>query len=264
MSECDETVVLFGMPFSNMDVERVCAAVDQRIQERKPGFMATPNVNLVCSFHRNDEFREAYGKAFLWLPDGQPLMWVARLLGLRLREKLSGSDMVPILTAHAASRGHRVFFFGGLPDAAEIAAQRMCQRYPNLIVAGCYCPPYGFEKDPVENAKAIAAIRDSQADMCWVALGSPKQELWLARHLEEINVPACMGVGASLDFLSGKVRRAPRWMQQAGLEWLWRLLQEPRRLWRRYLLDDLIIIPIFLREISQSRKRKEPEGRENA
>ena len=263
MSECDDTAVLFGVRVSNITFDGVCTAVDQRIAERKPGFIATPNVNMICSYQRNPAFAEAYDQAFLWLPDGQPLLWVARLLGLKLSEKLSGSDMVPLITAHAAKRGHRVFFFGGLAGAAEISAQRMRQRYPDLQIAGVYVPPYGFEHDPEENAKAIAAVRDSQADICWVALGCPKQELWMSRHREELGVPVCMGVGAALDFLSGKVKRAPRWVQQLGFEWLWRLLQEPRRLWRRYLVEDIVIVPMTLREFFRQRlgRHAEDSGR---
>lgn len=255
MSERDETAVLFGMPFSITDFDAVCAKVDARIGTREPGFVVTPNVNLVCTFHREPAFRDAYRQACLWLPDGKPLMWVARLLGVRLPEKLSGSDMVPWLSSHAAQKGYRVFFFGGLPGSAEIAAQRLRQRFPDLRVAGTYCPPYGFERDAAENAKAIEAIRAANADILFVALGTPKQEIWLSKHQREIGVPVSMGVGAALDFLSGKVKRAPRWVQQCGLEWLWRLMQEPRRLWRRYLVDDMIIVPLLLRELKRPRHR---------
>lgn len=143
----------------------------------------------------------------------------------------------------------------GLPGSAEIAAQRLRQRFPDLRVAGTYCPPYGFERDAAENAKAIEAIRAANADILFVALGTPKQEIWLSKHQREIGVPVSMGVGAALDFLSGKVKRAPRWVQQCGLEWLWRLMQEPRRLWRRYLVDDMIIVPLLLRELKRPRHR---------
>jgi N-acetylglucosaminyldiphosphoundecaprenol N-acetyl-beta-D-mannosaminyltransferase len=256
--------MLFGMPFSITEFDAVCAAVDARIQSREPGFIVTPNVNLVCNFHRDPQFREVYPKAFLWLADGMPLMWVARILGVRLPEKLSGSDMVPWLSSHSAKEGYRIFFFGGLPGSADIAAQRLRQRYPTLQVAGSYCPPMGFEKDPEENARAIKTIHDAKPDILFVALGTPKQELWLDAHMHEIQVPVSIGVGAALDFLSGKVKRAPRWVQRAGCEWVWRLIQEPRRLWRRYLVDDMMIVLLLLRELGRGRRARAAEDGSHA
>jgi N-acetylglucosaminyldiphosphoundecaprenol N-acetyl-beta-D-mannosaminyltransferase len=264
MSERVEHPNLLGVPFSNVGFEDVCSAIDERITSREPGYIVTPNVNLVCNFHRYPDFREAYRKAFMWLPDGTPLMWVARLLGIRFVEKLSGSDMVPWLSAYAAKKGYRVFLLGGRPCSAEVAAQRLQQKNPGLQIAGWYCPPFGFEHDPQENALTIQAVKDARPDILFVALGSPKQELWLARHLTELDVPVSMGVGAALDFIAGKLRRAPRWMQHTGLEWVWRLFQEPRRLWRRYLVDDMMIVPMILREIVRGRRNgseAENEGR---
>lgn len=257
MSEREETALLFGMPFSILDFDGVCAAVDARIASSEPGFIVTPNVNLVCTYQRDATFRASYPRAFLWLPDGKPLMWVAHLLGVRLGEKLSGSDMVPWLSAHAAKHGYPVYFLGGLPGSAEVAAQRLRQRHPGLKVAGTYCPPRGFEHSAEENGKTIAQVRESGAKICFVALGTPKQENWLADHVQELGVPVCMGVGAALDILSGKLRRAPRWVQQAGMEWSWRLMQEPRRLWRRYLVEDMMILPLLLRELTRSRRARE-------
>lgn len=254
MSERDDTTELFGMPFSILDFDGLCRVVDQRIAANEPGFIVTPNVNIVCTFHRNKTFSQAYCRAFLWLPDGKPLIWLARLLGTRLGQKLSGSDMVPSLSAHAAAHGYPVYFFGGLPGSAEIAAQRLRQRHPHLQVAGVDCPPWGFEHDPEQNAQAIQKVRDSGAKICFVALGCPKQEIWMATHMHELGVPVCMGVGAALDFMSGKVRRAPRWVQQCGLEWVWRLAQEPRRLWRRYLVEDMMILPLFFRELLRGKR----------
>lgn len=264
MSERDETAVLFGMPFSITDFDSVCANVDARVQSREPGFIATPNVNLVCNFQRDPVFREAYQKAMLWLPDGKPLMWAARLLGVRMAEKLSGSDMVPWLSAYAAQKGYSVFFFGGLPGSAEIAAQRLRQRYPDLKVAGTHCPPYGFENDPEQNAIAIHLVQEAKPDIMFVALGTPKQEVWLNNHQRELGVPVSMGVGAALDFLSGKVRRAPRWVQRCGLEWVWRLVQEPRRLWRRYLVRDMMIIRLVIRELIHLRRSSSAEDSSHA
>ncbi|MFP4173863.1 MAG: WecB/TagA/CpsF family glycosyltransferase [Candidatus Hydrogenedentota bacterium] len=237
-----------GVPMARMDFQELCAAIGERIRQRTPGFVVTPNVDHICLFHRRADMRAAYREAFLALPDGIPLLWAARLLGRPLKEKLSGSDLVPSLSAWAAKEGHSVFCFGAAEGVAEKAAQKLQEQYPGLKVAGVYSPPLGFEGDPMENRRAIDAIRKARPDICFVALGCPKQELWLLEHYEDIGVPVSLGIGAGLDFVAGKVRRAPRCVQRIGLEWLWRLLQEPRRLWRRYLVEDALFFSLVWRD----------------
>lgn len=237
-----------GVPVARMDFQDLCMAIGERIRQRTPGFVVTPNVDHVCLFHRRADIRAAYREAFLALPDGIPLLWAARLLGRPLKEKLSGSDLVPSLSAWAAAEGHSVFYFGAAEGVAEKAAQKLQEQYPGLKVAGCYSPPLGFERDAMENERAIDAIRNARPDICFVALGCPKQELWLLAHHKEIGVPVSLGIGASLDFVAGKVRRAPRRLQRIGLEWVWRLFQEPRRLWRRYLVEDALFFSLVWRD----------------
>jgi N-acetylglucosaminyldiphosphoundecaprenol N-acetyl-beta-D-mannosaminyltransferase len=244
-----QQVEIFSLPISKISFDEMCAAIEERIRTRKPGYVVTPNVNIVCTYHRNDSFRTAYRNAFLWLPDGTPLMWAAALARKPLKEKLSGSDMVPLVAAFAAERGFSVFLFGAMEDSARKAAERLQAQNPGLKIAGVYSPPFGFEKDPVEDAKAVALVRDAKPDICFVALGCPKQEFWMEAHCETLGVPVCMGIGGSLDFISGKTKRAPEWVQSCGLEWLWRLMQEPRRLWRRYLLEDTLFFFILAREL---------------
>ena len=237
-----------GVPVARMDFQDLCMAIGERIQQRAPGFIVTPNVDHICLFHRRADIRAAYREAFLALPDGVPLLWAARFLGRPLKEKLSGSDLVPMLSAWAAEEGHSVFCFGAAEGVAEKAARKLREQYPGLEVAGCYSPPVGFERDPVENERAMNAIRSASPDICFVALGCPKQELWLLRHSKDLGVPVSLGIGAGLDFVAGKVRRAPRCVQRIGLEWLWRLLQEPRRLWRRYLVEDALFLSLVWRD----------------
>lgn len=244
-----EQVEIFSLPISRVTFEEMCAALEERIAAGLPGYVVTPNVNLVCTYHRNAAFSVAYRRAFLWLPDGTPLMWASALAGKPLKEKLSGSDMLPRICAFAAKKGYRVFLFGAMDGSAERAAEKLCADYPGLKIAGLYSPPMGFETNPEENARAIAAVREAKPDICFVALGCPKQEIWLEANYEALGVPVCMGVGAAIDFVSGKIKRAPAWVQECGLEWLWRLVQEPRRLWRRYLLEDTMFFRILAREL---------------
>lgn len=249
-------VELFGVPFHRVTFSQVRDCVDRRVRDGKPGFIVTPNIDHVCQFQDNEAFRVAYGKAFLSLVDSMPLVWMSRLLGQPLPEKLSGSDLVPLLCRSAAESGHSVFLFGAAEGVADEAAKRLQRANPQLRVAGTYSPPLRFEEDPRENEKALDAVRQAAPDLLFVALGSPRQELWLAGHYEDLRVPVSIGVGAGLDFAAGRTRRAPLWMRRAALEWFWRLMMEPRRLWRRYLIEDSKFFLLFFRELRRIAGRR--------
>lgn len=231
-------VPIFGTVINTVTLPEALACIDRRIASRRPGFVVTPNVDHICLLRRDAGFAETYRKAFLVLADGMPILWGSRLVGKPIPQKISGSDLVYWLTEHAAQQGHSVFFFGSAPGVAAEAGRLLRRRYPGLKVAGSYSPPLGFEKDPEENAKAVAAIRGARPDIVYVALGSPKQDIWNLANHQAAGAPVLLGIGASLDFVTGRSRRAPVWMQHTGLEWLWRLTQEPGRLWKRYLLRD--------------------------
>jgi len=248
-----EHVELFGITVSNLTFEQVCASVAERIQEGRPGYIVTPNVDHVCRCSKDAAFLEAYQGAFLVLPDGMPIMWAARLLGKPLVEKLSGSDMVPRLSAFAAREGYDLFFLGAARGVAAEAARLLEGHYAGLRVVGVYSPPMGFESDPTACAEVVRRLREAKPDICFVALGSPKQELWMHKYVEACGVPVIVGIGAGLDFVAGRVRRAPVWLQRSGAEWLWRLCHEPRRLWRRYLVEDMYFFRLFWREYRKQR-----------
>ena len=250
-----DTVELFDVAFTNAARDEVFACISQRIERREPAYIITPNVDHVCRYHRDETFRAAYADAFMALPDGTPIIWASVLLGSPLREKLSGSDLVPLLSELAAERGYSVFYFGAAKGIAEEAAARLTARFPALRVVGAYGPPYGFEKDPEQNAEAIRRLREAQPDLCFFALGSPKQEFWMHRHYLEYGAGVSLGIGAGLDFAAGRLKRAPAWVQNLGLEWVWRLCLEPRRLWRRYLVDDMLFFVLFWREFRKRFRR---------
>ncbi|MCP4641574.1 MAG: WecB/TagA/CpsF family glycosyltransferase [bacterium] len=249
-----ETVELFNIRFDNVTFEEVRGRIAERIESREPSYVVTPNVDHVCRYAKDEHFRTAYGGAYLVLADGMPLLWASRLLGKPLYEKLSGSDLVPLLCEFAAQRGYTVFFFGAEQGVAEEAMHRLCKRYPALQVAGAYSPPYGFDECPEENAKAVAKIAQARPDICFVALGCPRQEYWMERHFREADASVMLGVGAALDFAAGKQKRAPVWVQNWGMEWLWRLCHEPRRLWRRYLVEDSYFLSVLWREWRKGRR----------
>ncbi len=259
-AELPDTVILFDIAMANMSFEEACTRIEARVASGEPGYVVTPNVDHVCLCHRSDEFRETYRHAFLRLPDGVPIMWTSRLAGVPLRRKLSGSDLLPRLCARAAEGGFSVFFLGGAPGTADKTAEILTRRHPSLKVAGTDCPNFGFEKDPEALRRTIDRVRSAQPGVCFVALGSPKQELWMMRHYAELEVPVCIGVGATFDFISGRVRRAPAAVQNMGLEWFWRLMQEPRRLWRRYLVHDTIFLKLVWNELRKDYRSHFPES----
>lgn len=247
----EDEVDLFNVRISNLSFEDLCQWLDSQIAHRTAAYVVTPNIDHVCRLRRNAEFREAYDKAGLRLADSAPLMWCAKLFGQPLKEKLSGSDLVPRVSAYAAEKGYRVFLLGAAEGVADEAARRLREKHPSLQIAGCFSPPFGFDRDAVQSAKICERVRAAQADICFVAFGSPKQETWLLHHAPAMNVPVTFAVGAGLDFAAGRVRRAPVWIQRSGCEWLWRLMREPQRLWRRYLVEDSYFLVILLTEIGR-------------
>jgi N-acetylglucosaminyldiphosphoundecaprenol N-acetyl-beta-D-mannosaminyltransferase len=211
-------------------------------------------VDHVVTAEDDEAFREAYAAASLSLADGQPLIWASRLLGAPLPAKISGSDLVLPLMELAARRRWRVYLLGGKPGVAAAVATRL-EREVGVQIAGVDCPVISLDGDPEDNA-VTERLRDAHPHLVLVALGAPKQELWVHRVRARIRPAVAIAVGAALDFLAGRIRRAPPWMSRYGLEWLFRLAHEPRRLARRYLLKDprfLLVLGRTLRAPRASR-----------
>lgn len=209
------------------------------------GLVFTPNVDHVVLAERHPEFRAAYAAAALSLADGTPIVWAARLLGQPLPERVAGSDLVWPLAERAAAAGWRVYLLGAGPGVADEAAARLRGRL-GLQVVGTDSPRIRLD-GPDDSAAALERVRSARPHLLLVGLGAPKQEIWLHRHRAALGGVVSLGVGAGLDFVAGRVPRAPRWMSRAGLEWLFRLSREPRRLWRRYLVDDPRFLAVLWR-----------------
>lgn len=239
---------LFGVTIDRVSLDELLQVVTRQIETGGHGYILTPNVDHICTIQDHAEFREAYRHGLLSVCDGTILMWASALLGAPIREKISGSDLILWLTEYAAQKGYSVFFLGGADGVAQKTAELLQARYPGFHLAGTYSPPMGFETDAAEVERSVEIVRSASPDICFVALGSPKQELWNYRHCNALGVPLLVGVGAAFDFVTGRRIRAPKWVQRAGLEWFWRLVQEPRRLGRRYLISDMRFVPLFLRE----------------
>lgn len=224
------------------------------------GTVFTPNVDHVILADEDPAFREAYAAASLSLVDGMPVLWATRLLGHPAPEKISGSDLVRPLLGRAAGEGWRVYLFGGGPGVAERAASMLSVEFPELRPAGFDAPSIDMSALPETRHAPLEKIRESRPDIVLVALGSPKGELWASEAREALKPAVLIGVGAALDFLTGAQRRAPRWMSRVGLEWLFRLLCQPRRLARRYLVRGPRFGPIVLRDLRKRWRRGGPRG----
>ena len=232
-------IEILGTLISNFTMNEAVKIIEELAKERKQAFVVTPNVDHIVRLQNDKEFKQIYKNAALVLTDGMPILWAARFLGTPLKEKISGSDLVPEICKLAERKGYKLFFLGGRPGAAQRAKEKLEEKFPFIKIVGAYAPSFGFENYPGEDEKIVKLIKESSPDILLVGLGTPKQEKWIYRHYKDLNVPVSIGVGATFEFIAGVIKRAPRWMQKSGLEWLWRLMREPERLWKRYLIDDM-------------------------
>ena len=231
----------------NLTLQETLHAIDRLIQEKKSAYAVTPNVDHIVQLETNKELQAIYKAASLILTDGKPLLWIAKWYGTPIKEKISGSDLFPLLCKMAAEKGYKMFFLGAAEGVAAKAAENLMNRYDGLQVVGTYSPPFGFEQDSVEMNKITTMIKDADPDILIVGLGCPKQEKFMYYHCKELGVPISFGLGASFDFEAGTIKRAPRWMADHGLEWLFRITQDPKRMAKRYLVDDMKIFGLAIR-----------------
>jgi N-acetylglucosaminyldiphosphoundecaprenol N-acetyl-beta-D-mannosaminyltransferase len=224
------------------------------VSEASGGSVFTPNVDHIVLTENDTRLQAAYATVSLSLVDGMPVLWAARLLGTPLPEKISGSDLVEPLVARAAINGWRVYLLGGAAGAARTAGELWSRRYPSLSIVGAEGPQIDMSLPAAIRSDIAQRIEASQPHLVLVALGNPKQELWIHENRERLRPAVLVAVGAALDFAAGATPRAPRWMSRVGLEWLYRLGCEPRRLWRRYLLRDPKFLVILLRSWRERRR----------
>lgn len=218
--------------------------------------VVTP-VNCILWAKKDPKLREIYNSADIATADGVPLVWASKWLGEPIRGRVTGLDLLPEFSKIACKRGFRYFFLGAGPGVAEKLADELTTRNPGLHVAGSYSPPFAEEFTEDENQKMINMINQSGADVLWVSLTAPKQDFWIAEHFDKLQVHVAIGVGAAFDVVSGNIKRAPLWMQKNGLEWFYRLLMEPGRLAKRYLIEAPRFIPLVVIQ-----KFRKPSGQQ--
>lgn len=244
--------------FMNIFIDNVTKAeavdfVRRQVEAKRLAYIVTPNTDHMVKLQRDADFRAAYAKAGLAVVDGTPVMLAAKLYHTPLKEKIPGPELTEAIIAEASARKYRVFFLGGRPGVAELAAKKLQAKYPGFVIAGTYAPPMGFEKDPAEIEAIVKRINDASPDIIIAGMGSPKTEILLANICDDLNSGVSLSSGAAIDFFAGAVKRCPAWVNRIGMEWFYRFLQEPRRLFKRYFIDDVEFLWLILKYRGQAK-----------
>ena len=249
-----ERVNVLGVGISVLNQTRAREILFDAVRQGRRGYVAVTGVHGVTEAQGDAGFRAILNRALLCTPDGMPMVWMGRLRGHRTMGRVYGPDLMLNLSGHSAAEGFTHFYYGGNPGVAEELRRTMEGKFPGLRVVGTYCPPFR-PLDAAERANLCAMVSELRPDFFWVGLSTPKQEKFMDEYLPLLSgAKVLLGVGAAFDLLTGRVRQAPRWMQRAGLEWFYRLVQEPRRLARRYLVNNPLFLGRILMQLTGARK----------
>lgn len=249
-------VDVLGVQVSAVDPDLALELISSWVDTRTRSYVCVTGVHGVMESQGDPALTQVHNGSGLTVPDGMPLVWCCHRAGLTDTRRVYGPDLMLAVLERAAERGWSSYFYGGAEGVPELLGERLSERFPGLLVAGTFSPPFRPLTE-AEDADVVQRIQDSGADLVWVGLSTPKQERWMVAHRDRLDAPVLLGVGAAFDFHTGRVRQAPAWMQQRGLEWLFRLLVEPRRLWRRYLSNN----PRFVMAIMRQRPVPVPTAR---
>lgn len=246
-------VNILGVNISPITMSQTVEQISGWIENYARQYVSVCTVHTIMECQRDPQMRRAVNQAGLATPDGMPLVWLSKWWSQGEVSRVYGPDLMLALSQFSVERGYTHYFYGGAAGVPEMLAEKLQARFPGLKVAGSYSPPFR-PLTPAENAQIIEQINQTRADIVWVGLGTPKQDLWMAAHRAQLTAPVLIGVGAAFDFHTGRIPQAPRWMQQAGLEWFFRLCQEPRRLWYRYLVYNPLFILLVLAQVLKIRR----------
>lgn len=235
-AKTDNCANVLGVNINAIDIEETINACDKLIARGK-GYVCVTGVHGVMEAQGDAKFLSFLNGSFLSVPDGMPMVWVGRLQGFRSIHRVYGPDLMIELCRHSVERGYRHFFYGGKKGVAEELAANLLQRIPGLLIAGTYTPPFR-QLTADEDRDLSAVVAACKPDIFWVGLSTPKQERFMAEHCNSLDVRLMIGVGAAFDVHTGRIKDAPKWMKSSGLQWLHRLFQEPKRLWKRYLVNN--------------------------
>jgi N-acetylglucosaminyldiphosphoundecaprenol N-acetyl-beta-D-mannosaminyltransferase len=232
-----ERVNVLGVGVSAINMNLALASIEEWVEKQSQNYVCVTGVHGVMESQTAPELRKIHNCAGLVTPDGMPLVWVGRASGHHDMNRVYGPDLLLAVCQQSLQKQYRHYFYGGAEGIPELLAQKLRERFPHLIIAGTYSPPFRT-LTPEEDAQVVDMINAANPDLVWVGLSTPKQERWMASHIGKLSAPVLLGVGAAFDFHAGVKKQAPLWMQRSGLEWLFRLLSEPSRLWKRYLYNN--------------------------
>lgn len=237
-----------GIYIDSLDTHELIENIFELVESKRPVQIVGVNVDQIVRVNRYETSLKIFKNSRLVFIDGKPIEIMCKLLG-HPAKRITGPDLMEILCQEGAKFRYKIFLLGAGPGVAAKCGEILEQKYPGIQVVGSYSPPFGFEKDKVEMDKINNMLRESTADMLFVGMGSPKQDIFIYENMDKYQIPVSFSMGAALDFIAGNIERAPRWMISCGLEWLHRISQNPKRLWKRYLVDDMAIIPLFFKEL---------------
>lgn len=240
-----EKQALLNTYINNVTMPETIVAIERMIETDKKSYVVAINVDVVMKIEKDAYLKNIVDNASMVLVDGKPLVWISKLYGKPLKAKISGSDLVPLLCEMAAEKGYKIFIIGGKDGIAEQAKEKLESQLPKIKIVGTYAPPFGFEKDESELNKINQMISKAHPDLLITCFGCPKQEKWIYENIEKYDAKVSVCAGATVDFLAGNVKRAPHWMSGHGLEWFYRFLQEPKRMFKRYFVDDVKVIGLI-------------------
>lgn len=232
-----ERVNILGVGVSAINMEVAVRRTEQLLDRGGQGYVCVTGVHGIMEAQTDKSFRDILNNSFLTTPDGMPTVWLGRIHGFREMQRVYGPDYMLALCESSVARGYKHFLYGGKPGVAEELRQELTRRFPGLQIVGTYTPPFR-PLNAGEESDLRSQLQASEADVLWCGLSTPKQERFMAAYSHRLPVKLMVGVGAAFDLLSGNLSEAPDWMKRAGLQWLYRLIKEPRRLWRRYLLNN--------------------------
>lgn len=244
---------MFGLSVGILTLTEAAETLSEIAKKKENRLVFTANADTVVLLDSNEEFRNACFNADCVLGDGMPLVWFSRLIGQALPERVTGSDLLPELCRMAEKKSLKVFFLGGTEDVTPKAIDNLLKRFPSLNVVGFATPWIDLSYNEEIHSDLFETINQSGADIVFIGFGAPKQEVWIARNRNRLKTGIILTVGGTFDFLAGKTVRAPLWMQKSGLEWFWRLLHEPKRLWRRYLIGNARFCQLAFKEWKKRR-----------
>lgn len=251
-------VNVLGVGISVLNLQAALDAIAAAVRDRRKGYICVTGVHGVMEAQDDPEFKRILNGAFLCTPDGMPMVWAGRLAGHRQMSRVYGPDLMLDVCAWSETSGAKHFFYGGADGVAGLLAQKLKAKFPKLQVAGTYTPPFRALNES-EISALQARLAETRPDIFWVGLSTPKQEKFMAEFLPKLDTTLMFGVGAAFDFHSGRVKQAPRWMQRGGLEWLFRLGSEPRRLWKRYFRNNPLFVLKFLGQLTRLKHYPLPE-----